>query len=128
MELDFNSREQSEFNDAFGYLGRLNIIFYAADNSAIELQAHTWFHCLLALYRELSTHMKPEEITEKNSEISKINDDIGSYLKKLEKNPQVGIPSDLYMKLHNFELFLRRIYNESGLEGRKMDDAGRALK
>ena len=58
-----DERQQSEFNDAIGYLNRLNSLFYLCDNSSIELDAFSWFHSLMALERELSTEMEEKELS-----------------------------------------------------------------
>jgi hypothetical protein len=60
--MDKYDRDQSEFDMAVSYLGRLNALFYQADQAAMNLDIYNWFHALLCLFRELSTEMKEDEI------------------------------------------------------------------
>lgn len=120
---ELQTREQSEFNMAVSYLNRLNALFYLADQSAIDLNTHSWFHSLCAIFRELSTELKEEEKKKAKETIQRINT-------KLSKgnDPMRGIHPDLYMELHDFEVYLRGILKEAGLQNKKVDDAMRALK
>lgn len=125
MEID---RQQSEFNMAVSYLNRLNALFYKADEAAIELDVYTWFHCLLALFRELSTEMKDTEIKEWEKEQEIINQHISKYINEKQRNGMGKVTPELYRKLHKFELFLRYILEKAGLQKKMMDDAMNALK
>lgn len=122
-----DNRDQSEFNMAVSWLNRLNALFYTSDQAAIELDSHAWFHTLLALFRELSTEMKDAEITKKQKEIEDINKAISKQIKDYERTGKKEINSDLYMKLHNFELFIRGILKDSGLQNKIKDNAMDAL-
>ena len=120
-------RDQSEFNDSIGYLNRLNGLFYICDNSSMELQANDWFHALLCLSRELSTEMDDDDI----KELKKCQDNIRTKLPKFSKDfmktGSAQISPDLYEELHNFELFLRKITKDSGLQQKMKDKPGDAL-
>lgn len=116
-------REVSEFNYALKYLDRINFLFYKTAICSMDLNAHGWFHALIALFRELSTHMKPEEIKWFNTEKSKIN----KLLSQI-RSPIAGIQPDLYDKLHDFEMKLRKIMKDAGLEGKSTDDPSMALR
>ena len=123
-----DEREQSEFNDALGYLSRLNSLFYLSDDYAISLNAHSWFHTLLALERELSTEMKPEEITKFETQQNEINNLIGNQIRQSQGAPTQSISPELYSKLHTFELSLRKIFKDARLQNKMKENAGGALK
>jgi len=123
-----SEREKSEFNYAVKYLERLNYLFYRIDIAAMELDAHNWFHTLLTLFRELSTHMKDKEIEEFNKLKESLNSKLKLAADKRVREGVFEISSELYEELHNFEMKLRKIMKQSGLEGRMIDDATKALK
>ena len=117
-----DDRQQSEFNDAIGYLNRLNSLFYLADDAAMNLDVYGWFHSLMALERELSTEMNEKEI----NNFEKIQDDINymisQFLKESNRNPSASVSPELYNKLHNFELQLRNIFKSAGLQNKMKED------
>ncbi len=120
--------EQTEFNMAFSYLGRLNQLFYQADNSAMNLDAHGWFHSLLALYRELSPYIKEEDLKNKKDTISQINHLLSKNNKRAMTNPTNEISTDLYNSLHDFELYIRSVVKSTGLQMRMEQDPSKALQ
>lgn len=122
MRVNEPERELSEFNMAISYLNRLNELFYEADRAAIELNAYTWFNVLIALYRELSTEMNEKELTEWDETIFKINASIQNSMRQSSQTGMVKINNELYLKLHKFEMFLRRICKSSGLQNKMKED------
>ena len=124
-----SDRSQSEFNMAVSYLNRLNALFYECNIAAMNLDAHRWFHALMALFRELSTEMnQTKEIELWESKILDINNDVSNHIKDMQKRGVSYIKPPLYFKLHNFELFIRKILKDSGLQMRMQEDASFALK
>ena len=124
-----SDRSQSEFNMAVSYLNRLNALFYMADDAAIELDVYNWSHTLMAIFRELSTEMKEEEVQRFNEEAHSIQDEVSRKIGNYNRTgTNKGIEPELYKKIHNFELKLRRILKEAGLQNKMLDDAGAALK
>lgn len=122
-----DDRPQSEFNMAVNYLGLLHMLFIQAEESAISLDADTWFHNLMAIERVLSTEMKKGEI----EKFEVMEDNINELLTKRNKvrngRPQ-GINAELYKALRLFDLELRRIAKESGLLTKVMDDMRKAMR
>lgn len=114
-------REQSEFNSAVSYLNRLNVLFARADEAAIELDPHVWFHTLMCLYRELSTEMKGEDFTFFEGIRAEVKPHIDVYLRQVS-NGRGGVSSDLYDRLHLFEMRLRRVMKESGLQQKMQEN------
>ncbi len=115
-------RDKSEFNMSISYLNRLNSLLLAADDSSIKMDINTWFNILIALFRELSTEMKPEEIEYYNKEIAEINPILSMTVSKLQKGLNRGIDSQLYMKLSNFEIKLRMVLKDSGMQMKMKED------
>ena len=122
-----SDRPQSEFNMAFSYLNRLNSLFYVCDEAAISLDANSWFHTLLAIFRELSTEMKKEEQIKYREVIKKINDMLARHNTNFHSGGSTGINQELYDELFDFELFLRKILDDAGLLKRVVEDPSRAL-
>lgn len=121
-------RQRSEFNMAVSYLNRLNYLFYIANEAATSLDAHGWFHSLLALFRELSTEMKPKEIEEIDDIIKEINPLMARNSMNIKKTGITEISETLYNQLHLFEIKLRKVLKSAGLQMKMMDDASMALR
>jgi hypothetical protein len=128
MSFEGETRDKAEFNMAVSYLNRINILLSSCDQASMSLDIYSWFHSLLATYRELSTWMKEDEITNFNDKILKVNPQITQVYKRIGRSGNVEIPNDLYMELHNMELVLRHVANKSGLMMKIADDAFNALK
>lgn len=121
-------REQSEFNSAISYLNRINFLFYQANESAMALDGYQWFHSLMALYRELSTELKPEEVNKFKEEKKRLANLLNQSIALQNRGRARGFSQDLYEGLDNFELELRRVMKESGLQMKMKEDAGVALR
>lgn len=109
-------REQAEFNMSVSYLNRLNYWFYMADDASSKLDGYAWYHSLVVLFRELSTEMKEKEIEEWNTKIFVTNKDVISNQAFCNRAKKNSISPNLYKELHLFEMFLRRVLKESGLQ------------
>ena len=120
-------RDKSAFNMAVSYLYRLNALFYTADNAAITLDIYTWYHTLLSLYRELSTEMLDKEIDKAEADIKDMHPDVMKAVNNQAKKGVMDIPPELYQKLHQFEMSLRKITKKSGLLLKTADDPAFAL-
>lgn len=120
-------RAAAEFNMAISYLNRLNQWFYLAGESRLKLDSFNWFHALTLLFSELSTEMEPEEIEEKNKEILKLNTLVVKNQQFCMNAKKISIPPQLWLQLHKFELFLRKVMKESGLQMKMKDDPRRAI-
>ena len=121
-------RQQSEFNMAVAYLGRLNALFYAADEAAMELDLYTWQHSLWVIFRELSTEMKEEEIVNFSKDIKDCANAVNQSISKNARSGKKEVSPELYEKLHNLEMQLRKVMKSSGLQMRMSEEAGRALR
>ena len=123
-----DKRERNEFNMAVSYLNRLNQLLCMADEASITLDAYQWLHSLQAIFRELSTEMQDTEITKFNTTAVDINNDIYKQQSDAKRTGVQYMKPDLYNKLHNYELGLRKILKESGLQTKMVDEASKALK
>lgn len=122
------NREQSEFNMAISYLNRLNTLFYLADESSMKLDINQWMHTLFCLFREISTEMKQEEIEEMKQELNAVNHKIQEHNKNYMRTGKNDIGSDIYHKLSDIELKIRKVMKDSGLQMKMKDDASTALR
>lgn len=125
-QIQETDREQSEFNDAISTLGRMNALIYSALSASLNLDAHTWFHSLRGLSRELNADMTSEEKTENKIYINKLDSPINKYTRKSDKGKS-DISKELYELLAEFETFLRTIHDKAGYKTKKKDDPSRAL-
>ena len=121
-------REKSDFNMAVSYLNRLNTLFYTADEASMTHNIYQWFNALLNILRELSTEMKEDELESKKKEAKDIFADVNKHVEDMNKSGLAQVTPELYWKLHNFELFLRGVLKESGLQMKMAEDARHALK
>lgn len=125
---NISDREQSEFNMAISYLGRLNALFFQADEAALQLDAYTWFHSLLVLFRELSTEMKPDEIKTFDQKRIIIAGYVNKHVIETKTGRSKGLSPELYDKLHSYEMDLRDIMRKTGLQMKIKDSAMNALR
>lgn len=116
-------RAQSEFNMAVSYLNRMNALFYVADEAAMGLDAYQWFHSLLAIERELSTEMKPEELEGFEKKIKLIAPEVTNWVQQKNRSANVTIEEELYNSLHTLEIELRGVLKSAGLQNKMVDDA-----
>lgn len=122
-----DNRDQSEFNMAVSYLNRLNVLFYLCDESSMELNVTNWTYSLRALFRELSTEMKPEEIKKFKDKFKKINT-MKTYHDKMVSRGKNDIKPELYTALEDVEIDIRKILKDSGMLLKMKKDAGSALE
>lgn len=116
------TREQSEFNMAVSYLNRLNFILYSINIAKGELDVHTWFHECIKLFCELSTEMTPEEKDKFTKTQVKLNNRVMEQVQDNVANNEQNIEFSLYMELQDYELSLRMILKDSGMQAKMKDD------
>lgn len=126
--VNVNEGQLAEFNMAVSYLNRLNSLFYAADESAMNLDAYAWFHALMAIYRELSPLMDQKNLEEAENFRKKIHAMVAKALKLQKLRGITQIDEDLYNELHEFEMKLRKVCKDKGLLMKMQEDARKALK
>ena len=121
--INANNREQSEFNSAIQYLNRLNYWFTMCGMCASNYDPYGWLNNLSIISRELSTKMKPEEQQSIKNKILELNIMLSTNSKKTRRfGPTQAIEPNLFIGLHEFELRLRTIMHEAGLESKVKDD------
>lgn len=114
-------RERSEWSSDINFFNRINALFYLSDIYSTRLDMYNWLHTLFNLFRELSGYMNQEEINKWESSINPFILKINQYIRKKEDG-YGDIPNDLYMDLHHFEMFIRKVFKESGLQTKMRDD------
>ena len=108
-------RVPAEINTPIGYTNRINALMWMIDDAAMNLDAYAWSHTLMALYREASTSMDDNEIKIAEGHILNITPHLNGWQKGVQNHGFSRMDSDFYLKLHKFELFLRRCLKDSGI-------------
>lgn len=125
------NQEVSEWNGALDYLKRIDAALEEAGIAAIRLDVYMWLHSLKLFYREISSVMKEEQRKELYEESKKLSENINEYLTTKNNKLYHGskeLSEELIEGLEQFEIKLRQIYKETGLQMRLMDDASKALR
>lgn len=120
--------EQNEFNFATKYLDRLDQLFWLADISAIELDLYNRFHALSAIYEELSTEMKDPELKEFADRFDTLANKVNQIIAMQNRTGKINVPPELYRELRDISIQLRRVLDRAGLQNKRRDSAGAALK
>lgn len=127
-------REQAEFNNALGIITTIQECYTACNNARTKpYDIHMWNTALDNLFMTLSTSMKDTEKTTLLKTLDEIRDEVNklsTVQNKLwqSKRQKIGVPMILFKKMIDFELQLRKIAKDAGLEMRVMDDAMKALR
>lgn len=116
-------RVQGEFNSALEYLMRISRALEMANEGSATMNGHLWIQGLTIVFKELSTKMKPEELLKRMDELKLLTDLVSNY----KGRHNATISTEIYWKLFNFELYLRRVFAEAGLEMRLKPDVNRIL-
>lgn len=125
MKID---REQSEFNQAFAWLNRINYAFWNINLNASQYDASAWFSWIEVLCNELSTEFKNEEWQAFRTNQEKLHQLLTMHNKK-NKHHFAGagnIPPDIYNLLFTQTCILRKITKKSGLLTKIADDPRKA--
>ena len=115
-------RIQGEFNSAFEYLRRISVAFEICNDGSTSMNASLWIQGLVVAFKELSTKMRSEELTNKLMELKALVEITSS-----NKNGKLSIDAPIYWRIFHFELFLRRVFAEAGLEMKHKPDANHIL-
>lgn len=103
--------EQNEFNNAIGFIQRLDKIFYLMADDKIKQNIKGYLEALTLLFHELSTEIKEEEVNKIKKKLRDIKEEISN----LAVNRIKVIPNGIMNDLEDLELDLRQIYKKSGL-------------
>lgn len=117
--------QKSEFNMAIEHLRTIRQLQNKADEASIMGDANLWSKLLLAIYREVSTYMKPEV---KNYLTLTYIQPLERLLAQNQQAKPGHINSALHTNLHNFDIALREVLDNGGLLTRYADDAMKALR
>lgn len=121
---EFELRPQSEFNNAIGYLTRIDKLFYIIAACKLEkpINTYDWMMALDALFAELSTEMKDSEIKESKDYLRKLKDGVSQSVNSRNYSKGIVKP-EIINDLRDFELFLRKICKNSGLQMKMAKDS-----
>jgi hypothetical protein len=111
-------RKQAEFNSALEYLRRINTYFELCGMASMNMNSYLWANTLSCLFRELSTQMSVDEVKVRRAELEWLLQTTSSKRVRLSR-----IGDGVYWKLVDFELFLRKVFKDSGLEMKMKQDA-----
>ncbi len=126
-------RETAEWHGDFDYLSRINLALLRAEIAAAELDIYNWLHQLKIFYRELSSIMNDKEgeteelefLFKEGQELSdKINKQI--YLNNNNKKRKTINP-EIIEALEIYEVKLRKVYKDSGLQMQLQKDSRHAF-
>ena len=104
-------RDQSEFNDALGYLNQINALFFSCIQAKFDKDKTTWYDALSGLFTSLSTFMEKDELKQNYEELQVLAELVYD-----DKSGIPGINKVLYWKLLNYEMRMRMITKVSGLQ------------
>jgi hypothetical protein len=116
------TREQSEFNMAVSFLNRLNGLSNAINIAKMTLDANVWLSALICLYSELTTEMKDNEIEDGKKEIRNLKEMVAQNTAYNMRCKRMEVSDELFFKLLDFELRLRKVIRESGIQMKIKDD------
>lgn len=129
-----DDRQQTEFNNAFGIIQTIQRCYEECNASRVKpYDIHTWSTALDNLFMTLSTSMKDAERIILFEELRKIRESVNTLSVVQNKvyranRKHIGVPMQLFETMLGFELKLRKIAKDSGLEMRVLDDAMKALR
>lgn len=116
-------RIQGEFNSAFEYLRRISVAFEICNEGSTAMNGGLWVQGLMVAFKELSTKMKSEqELKEKQEELKELID-----LTTSSRNHRNSLDQNTFWRLFDFELFLRRVFSEAGMEMKTRPDTNTIL-
>lgn len=128
--MELQPQQTSEFNDAVGYLGRINLILYYIDEAHRDLNPDNWLRGLELLYSELVTEIKDEQRIHFRELSKKLAPKINMHVARM-KNPRVSrkspITQELIEELKDYETELRDVYKKSGLQMKLNSDSRHAI-
>jgi len=105
-------QQQSEFNDAIGYLTQINALFFACTQAKFEKDPIMWFDSLTGLFSALSTWIDEKDIIDYELELKRI----GNICYSKKEQREDGISTELFWFMMKFELKMRKITKVSGLQ------------
>ncbi len=121
--------EKSEFNVAFSYLNTINLLQSLAAEAALEMNITYWRSLLGTIFRRVAPYMSEKEFPKYNTQFLDLSNEINNYEKKIGKGSfKQGIPTELFNKLHDFEIAILRFAKNAELISKSRDEAGEALR
>lgn len=122
MQNNSVMREQNEYNTALGFVIRLEVLWKQVEHATVANDAWDWYQTLILLYKNLSTELKGTEQEDFFKELMSMLPLVKKSMNKNSLTYNNSIPYELYKQLTMFELKLRRVMKESGLQAKMKKD------
>lgn len=125
--MEYQNKEQSEFNMHLMYLQRCDKILSLATMHKLSREYNDYFETLIALKTEIITSLTIQEKEKFDSEIKEL---FGIMTAKQKERMQKGsclYPQPLILRLYKLEEDLREHMKDSGLLIKIKDDASKSL-
>ena len=110
------SGQQAEFNDALGFLRRIDAIFREMDQESGNYNVERWAALISELTRELCSYIV--KLDDWNKRLFELLKSVENYKTRDEER----IPTSLIWEMHLMEIELRLVYNNSGLQMKHKED------
>lgn len=123
--MQHNSQAQTEFNDAFGTIGRVNILWQKCHSDRMNMDMASYVDTVISVYAELESEIKDEQSKKMRKELLEIKDTIG-YVRKTMTRTGV-IPPEIYDGLFGVEIELRQVWDSKGYKTKRAEDPRSAL-
>jgi len=121
-------REKSEFNQAISKLNRINLYIIEAGIARTDpINVSKWIQSLINIFLELSTKMKPSEKQLYKEKMFRLKHTANKITNVRIKNNMIKIPAEFYNEMIEFELSMRDIMREAGLDDRLIGEDGGVL-
>jgi hypothetical protein len=120
--------DKSEYNEAVNFLNRLNNCWYDLALAKYDKDIDKYSCCLDIIFAELSNDMKDKEKEQKYILLKEIIDEVNKINSTQQYSSSYQFSRTLWWKLHDMELWLRKIYSDAGYQTRRSDDAHKALR
>lgn len=123
--------DKSEFNYAISFLNRINAEFYICANAKMTLDVKSWLDSLVVIYTELTNFIKKYKQSDQDKmrkELQSLYAEVNKSVADFNKKPTHKVAPELFWKLVDFEIWLRDVFGEAGLETKLVEDATKALR
>lgn len=107
MIMDQDPASVSEYSMDFSLFFRVNMLFYRADQSAIDLNAYSWFNILMAIFREIHPIIKDQDLPLFESKMEELLIQFINIKQSISETGSYQISLELYKKLQEFDTMCR---------------------
>ena len=120
------SQAKSEFNEAIGFLSRVNTLLYHAHYYRTNMQLVPYCNTLISLHLELGEDIPADEREEIMTKLLTLKKKTGGLKPKFIRGSQVH-NTEAFDKLVQAEQKLRKVWDDAGYKTRRAEDPFHAL-